>query len=82
MKRALGWLLVIPLLLAACGQQAAQTGQPVEVTRIVEVTRVVEVTPASGAAPAQPAATPLPPRRPPHQPVSVRRSRRSRHAAN
>jgi len=60
MKRALGWLLVIPLLLAACGQQAAQTGQPVEVTRIVEVTRVVEVTPAGGSAPAQPAATPAP----------------------
>jgi len=47
-------------LLAACGQQAAQTGQPVEVTRIVEVTRVVEVTPAGGSAPAQPAATPAP----------------------
>ncbi|MDW8232016.1 MAG: amino acid ABC transporter substrate-binding protein [Roseiflexaceae bacterium] len=61
MKRALGWLIAIPLLLAACGgQQAAQTGQQVEVTRIVEVTRVVEVTPASGATPAQPAATPAP----------------------
>jgi general L-amino acid transport system substrate-binding protein len=60
MKRALGWLIAIPLLLAACGQQAAQPGQPVEVTRIVEVTRVVEVTPVGGSAPAQPAATPAP----------------------
>lgn len=60
MKHVLRWLLVIPLLLAACGQPAAQTGQPAEVTRIVEVTRVVEVTPAGGAAPAQPAATPAP----------------------
>ncbi|PMP86929.1 MAG: amino acid ABC transporter substrate-binding protein, partial [Roseiflexus castenholzii] len=51
MKRVLGWLIVIPLLLAACSQPAAQTGQPVEVTRIVEVTRVVEVTPVGGGAP-------------------------------
>jgi general L-amino acid transport system substrate-binding protein len=55
MTRSSKWLLVVPLLLAACAAPAAQTapaGQTVEVTREVEVTRIVEVTAASADAPA------------------------------
>jgi general L-amino acid transport system substrate-binding protein len=55
MTRSSKWLLVVPLLLAACAAPAAQTapsGQTVEVTREVEVTRIVEVTVASADAPA------------------------------
>ncbi len=58
MRRELKWLIVVPLLLAACAQRAAPagqtSGQTVEVTREVEVTRIVEVTSAAaGAAPAE-----------------------------
>lgn len=65
------WLLLVPIVLAACAQpaaQTAQTAQTVEVTREVEVTRIVEVTApaadAAAAAPAEATAAPAAPAEP------------------